>query len=77
MRVWEFDAKSFPDTLKELRQEKKLKQGQLADLANVNVTTIVNYENGYKVPTFPILIKLSAVLGIDEIRVDTSKKWTY
>lgn len=77
MRVWEFDAKTFPDTLKELRLEKKLKQGELADLANVNITTIVNYENGYKVPTFPILIKLSAVLGIDEIRVDTSKKWTY
>lgn len=77
MKVWEFDSYSFADQLKEMRKERGLKQEELAKLANVNITTIVNYENAYHVPTFPVVIKIAAIFGIDEIRISTKKKWVY
>lgn len=77
MNIWEFDSYTFADDLKEMRKAKGLSRMELAKLANVHYHTIVNYENSYRVPTFPVTIKIAAVLGVDEIRISTKKKWVY
>lgn len=75
MIIWEFDAATCADTLKQLRLDNQLTQKKLAELANVNVNTIFNYESGGRLPHFPQLLKIAKVLKVDEIRIDTSKEW--
>ena len=75
MIIWEFDARTCADTLRELRLDARLTQTQLAQKANVNINTIRNYEQGGRLPYFPILLKLARALNIDEIRIDTRKEW--
>lgn len=48
--------------LKELRQEKGLKQLELAKLINVSIQTISGYETGYAQPPIDILIKIADAL---------------
>mgnify|MGYP001050368168 CR=1 FL=1 len=48
--------------LKEIRQEKGLKQLQLANLINVSIQTISGYETGYAQPPIDILIKIADAL---------------
>lgn len=75
MNTWEFDSYSFSDTLRDTRKAKKLTQTELAEMAGVSKCTITNYENGYKAPYIPTLIKIAATLGITEIKLNTTKKW--
>lgn len=45
--------------LKQLRQDKKLKQGQVADLIGINKKQISAYENNVRQPSYEILIRLA------------------
>lgn len=74
MKIWEFEARSFGDTLRELREDKNLTQMELGKkCCGIAQSTIKNYENAKVLPTLRSLIEIAHVLGIDEVRIDTSK----
>ncbi len=52
------------NTIKKLRQEKGLTQTQLADLMNIDQTTVSKWELGKATPDTPILIRLAAYFDV-------------
>lgn len=48
----------FPQRLKELREDKKLSQTQLAKLTGISQPTITRWENGERVPNIDSIIIL-------------------
>lgn len=50
--------------LKTLRQEKHLRQVQLAALIGVEKSTVSNYENGVREPSNRILVRLANIYGV-------------
>lgn len=50
---------TFSSRLKELRQSKKLRQEQVAQLIGVNKSAISSYENDLRQPSFDILVRLA------------------
>ncbi len=48
----------FPQRLKELREEKKLSQTQLAKLTGISQPSITRWENGERVPNIDSIIIL-------------------
>lgn len=55
----------FSKNLKFLREQKKLSQNKLGDLANVNQTTIARWENEEMAPSIDNVIELSKIFNID------------
>lgn len=55
----------FGRILKEKRQEKKLTQEELADLASIHRTYIAGIERGFRNPSLKNIIRLSKALKID------------
>ena len=47
------------DILKYLRKSKKLKQSEVASIANIAVSTISGYETNYSQPTFEMIEKIA------------------
>ena len=56
-------------TLKEYRKSKKMRQIDLANVMNINRSTVAKWENGMIFPSFQKIIKLAAVLEISETEV--------
>lgn len=56
---------SISKTIKNRRQELKLTQAYLADLAEVSTNTVFKIENAEANPTVAILEKIAAVLGME------------
>ncbi|MCY1512381.1 transcriptional regulator, y4mF family [compost metagenome] len=56
---------SISKTIKNRRQELKLTQAYLADLAEVSTNTIFKIESGEANPTVAVLEKIAAVLGME------------
>lgn len=77
MKVLEFNAITFGPAIVKLRKELGLNQQEFAKRAHVSMCSVVNYENGISLPRLDSLIDMARVLGIDEIRIDTSRaaKW--
>ena len=48
----------------ELREEKRLSQGQLADILHVSTSTISAYETGKALPTMERAIQLAEYFGV-------------
>jgi len=67
----------FAKRLVELRREKGLSQGELADGLNMSRSTLANYEIGQRQPDFEMLIRLAEffsvttdyLLGVSENRL--------
>ena len=55
---------SFPETLKKLREERKLSQRQLAEKVNVSTSMIGLYETGSRMPSYETLLRLQRVFGV-------------
>ncbi len=55
------------DILKYLRKSKKLKQSEVASIANIAVSTISGYETNYSQPTFEMIEKIADICGYDII----------
>ena len=55
----------FAETLKKLRQEKKISQIQLAKLVFVNNATISKWESGSRLPDASMITRLAKVLGVN------------
>lgn len=60
--------------LKELRKEKKLTQGKLAELTGINRTTIVNYEKGYRNISRKNERLLCKILEVESVIKDEEKQ---
>lgn len=56
---------SIGSRIKDLREEKGLSRPELANLLDVTVGSISNYENGVSSPKEPVLFKIIETLGCD------------
>lgn len=52
------------ETIKHIRKEKKIKQGDLAEKSGISQTYLSQIEKGVKVPTVDILEKISNAIGM-------------
>lgn len=50
--------------LKMLRKEKKITQQQLADRLGITKAMVSAYENGIRLPSYDILIKIAAIFNV-------------
>ena len=60
------------DNIKRLRKDRHMTQQQLADAIGVHLVTLQSYEAGKYIPKFPVLVKLSSVLGVPVGNLDES-----
>jgi transcriptional regulator with XRE-family HTH domain len=58
-------AMRFSELLRTKREGAGLTQEALARLADTSVGNVRNYEQGIRFPSFPIVVKLAAALGVD------------
>ena len=58
------DMMKFGEKIKELRVSKKMTQKELAEKANVGMSTIKQYELGYRKPKIENLEKIAEALGV-------------
>lgn len=56
---------TFGQKLKAMRESSGLTQEALARAGNMSVGNVRNYEQGIRLPTFPIVVKLAAALDTD------------
>lgn len=49
----------LPETLKELREERRMKQAQIAIILGVKQNTYSNWENGTRNPSLEMLVKIA------------------
>ena len=54
----------FSEKLKELREEKNLKQSDLGKLLSVDQSTICTWETGSREPDFEMLVKLAKLFDV-------------
>jgi transcriptional regulator with XRE-family HTH domain len=71
-----FSMVAFAQTLKRLRQGKKISQQQLADLIGVHVRQVSKYEMGTSLPTLERIKRMAEVLEVsaDEIVFGVSRR---
>jgi len=55
------------------RKELKITQPSLADLAQVNINTVLRLEKGSANPTLDVLLKITNILGL-ELKLEIRKK---
>ena len=55
---------TFSEELKRLRESAGITQEVLAQRAGTSVGNVRNYEQGIRLPTFPLVVKLSKALGV-------------
>ena len=60
----EFDMKEMGNRIKELRNEKKLGQNQLAELLDVSNASISYWETGKQIPSAEVISKLAQFFGV-------------
>ncbi len=54
----------FKDELRRLREAAQLTQESLAQKAGTSIGNVRNYEQGLRLPSFPIVVKLATALGV-------------
>lgn len=59
------ERKVLGETIKKLREDKKLTQEELADRASLNVSYLAKIENGYVNTTIRYLIKIARGLKVE------------
>lgn len=55
---------TFPEKLKELREEKGYSQKALADVLNLSCTAVSHYETGSREPGIDVLIQIAKFLDV-------------
>ncbi len=66
-------VKDFGLIIKNRRNELKITQPHLAELANISTNTLYKIERGQGNPTLDIMIKIAEVLGM-ELKLEIDKK---
>jgi len=68
---------SFHSTIgKEIRERRKalkITQPEVAELARVNINTVIRLERGVTNPTLEVLVRIAEVLGM-EVKMEVKKK---
>jgi transcriptional regulator with XRE-family HTH domain len=59
------EPSGFGTTLKRLREEAGLSQGELAEKAGLNLWGVAKLEQGVREPTWNTVLVLAAALGVD------------
>lgn len=59
--------------IKNRRNELKITQPHLAELANISINTLYKIERGQSNPTLEVMIKIAEVLGM-ELKLEINKK---
>ena len=59
----DFEMVDFGERLKVLRQAKGLTQKQLALQLGISKSVVSSYENGFRYPSFDVLIKIASVFS--------------
>ncbi len=59
----DFEMVEFGERLRLLRQTKGLTQKQLALQLGLSKSIVSSYENGFRYPSFDVLIKIASVFG--------------
>ncbi len=54
----------FPETLKALRESRRIYQREIAEYLGINMRTYQNYENGHSEPSIDKLIALADCFGV-------------
>lgn len=60
-------------TIRARRKELKITQPRLAELAEVNINTVLRLEKGLANPTLEVLLKIADILGM-ELKLEIRKK---
>jgi transcriptional regulator with XRE-family HTH domain len=68
------DRTGFAAILKALRAEKGMTQTDLADRAEIGISTMRQYEYGLREPTYATLLKLARGLGVSLAAFDPEGK---
>ncbi|MBN1079242.1 helix-turn-helix domain-containing protein [Clostridium botulinum] len=55
---------NFGNRLKELREDKELKQSELANMLNIARNTISSYESNINEPSLDILVKIADIFNV-------------
>lgn len=58
------ERKALGETIKQIREEKKLTQEKMAEKAHINVSYLAKIENGYVNTTIRYLVKLARALNV-------------
>jgi transcriptional regulator with XRE-family HTH domain len=58
------EVSGFADLLRGLRAEAGLTQAALAERAGLGLSTVQQYEQGWREPTYGVLVKLAEGLGV-------------
>lgn len=74
MVIVEYDGNNIGDVIRELRMDSQMSQAELAKSAGVTQTTISWYESGLQPPNVEKLIRIFNALGVDEVRLNTSRR---
>jgi len=78
MKVWEMNPICFGDELKAIREDANLTQRELAKkIYRGRESTVKNWEQGVCLPNVATIIEICKALGIDEIRINTTKGWYF
>ena len=56
---------NFAETIKQLRQDKKLSQQELSDMMYVDRSTIANWESGRRMPDAGMIFRLAKILNAE------------
>lgn len=74
MVIVEYESNNIGDVIRELRMDSQMSQVELAKSAGVTQTTISWYESGLQSPNVEKLIRIFNALGVDEVRLNTSRR---
>ena len=73
MVIVEYESNNIGDVIRELRMNSQMSQAELAKSAGVTQTTISWYESGQS-QNVEKLIRIFSALGVDEVRLNTSRR---
>ncbi len=64
MRLYIWEVEQMLTMLKNLRRERKMTQGNLAEVFHISQTSVSKYENGEAVPDLEMVVKMADFFGV-------------
>jgi len=64
LRLYIWEVEQMLTMLKNLRRERKMTQGNLAEVFHISQTSVSKYENGEAVPDLEMVVKMADFFGV-------------